>query len=96
MKIKFSESKSAKLVAQRGISLDFASRLISSGNFLEIADHPNIAKYPNQRIIYLPIGEEIYVAPCVVEDDGSYFLKTIFPSRKARKKFLGNKKPRQS
>ncbi len=31
-----------------------------------------------------------YLAPCVIEEN-EYFLKTIIPSRKATKKYLGGK-----
>lgn len=93
MKFRFNFAKSAKLLAERGISFDEISDAITAGNFITIDNHPNQKKYPDQKIIYVPLKGEIYVVPCVIEEDGTYFLKTIFPSRKARKKFK-HKKPR--
>jgi hypothetical protein len=55
---------------------------------LGVKAHPNQTKYPNQNIMYVLVIEEVYVVPYVKEDENTIFLKTIFPSRKARKEFL--------
>jgi hypothetical protein len=88
MIIKFSDEKNSKLPTERRIGFEQISNLITEGKFFTIEDRSNKKKYPSQKIIYVPIGEEIYAVPCVLENDGTFFLKTIFPSRKARKKFL--------
>ena len=44
-------------------------------------------KYPNQKIFIVKLSEYIYLIP-FVEDSEKVFLKTIYPSRKATKKFL--------
>ena len=63
---------------------------ISEGNILNIRKHPNEVKYPNQKIFYIRVLKEVYVVPYVEEKNNSIFLKTLFPSRKARKEFLGD------
>jgi uncharacterized DUF497 family protein len=93
MKFRFSEEKNSKLLAERGIGFDQISNLLTENKFLSMESNPS-KKYPNQKIIYVPIDDEIYAVPCVMEEDGTFFLKTIFPSRVARKRFLKNKKPR--
>ncbi len=94
MKFRFNEEKNSKLLAGRGIGFDQIADLITEHKFLTIETHSNKKKYPNQKVFYVPIDDEMYVVPCVIESDGTYFLKTIFPSRAARKKFLKTKKPR--
>ncbi len=101
MKFQFNPIKNSILLQERGINFDIISDKLSRDQFLTIEDHPNSEKYPKQKLIYLEIDKEVYVVPCIIEEDGTYFLKTIFPSRKARKKLLektsrANKKPRLS
>jgi len=85
MKFRFSEEKNDKLIAERGIGFQ---EIIEKGKVLSSSSHPNQERYPNQYIYYIEVNDEIYVVPYVVEDDKTLFLKTIFPSRKARKKLL--------
>lgn len=50
--------------------------------------HPNQAKYPGQRVLIVEVDAYVYLVP-YVENDEEYFLKTIIPSRKATKQYLG-------
>ena len=52
---------------------------IDEGRIIEDLPH---ATRPNQRILVLDIEDYAYVVPYVVEDNGNWFLKTVFPSRK--------------
>ncbi len=61
---------------------------IEQGNLLDIFAHPNRAKYPNQKIIVVRLLDCVYLVP-FVEDQSSFFLKTIIPSRKGTKQYLG-------
>jgi hypothetical protein len=47
-------------------------------------------KYGRAKILYIRVLEEVYVVPYIEEKNNSIFLKTLFPSRKARKEFLGD------
>lgn len=91
MKLEFNAEKNAKLVAERKISFEAIITAIKDGKSLKLRDHPNPTKYPNQKAFYVEIHGEIYVVPFVQKDDKTIFLKTIFPSCKARKKFLTKK-----
>jgi len=58
------------------------------GKLLDTIQHPNHEKYPNQRIFIVEIDRYVYLVP-FVEDDTEFFLKTIIPSRKMTKQYLG-------
>lgn len=82
------KEKNKKLKEEREISFEEAVVAITEEKIIGIIEHPNTAKYPNQKIFILNINNYIYVVP-FVEDDKKYFLKTIIPSRKMTKKYLG-------
>ena len=52
--------------------------------------HPNQSKYPNQQILVVEIKDYVYLVPFVENENGN-FLKTIIPSRKATRDYLGGK-----
>jgi hypothetical protein len=54
------------------------------------AEHPNKKKYPNQKVMIVDVDGYAFLVPYVV-DKNEYFLKTIIPSRKATKRYLGDK-----
>ena len=60
---------------------------IESGGLLDILAHPNLAKYPNQKMLVVASGGYAYLVPFVEEDD-HFFLKTVIPSRKATRDHL--------
>ncbi|MBS0236782.1 MAG: DUF4258 domain-containing protein [Proteobacteria bacterium] len=86
MKFRYSESKNAKLQKERGIGFEEIIEAIQNGNVFQ-TEHPNPAKYPNQKIAHVELKGTIYVVPYVSEPDGTFFLKTLYPSRKAAKKY---------
>ncbi len=59
-------------------------------SLLDTIEHPNKKKYQNQRIFIVEINDYAYLVP-FVEDERIIFLKTIIPSRKMTKKYLGGK-----
>ena len=89
MKFRYNHEKNAKLLLERGIGFEEVIQAIADGNLLDIRKHHKQEQYPNQNILYIRILAEVYAVPYVTEDDGVIFLKTLFPSRKARKVFLG-------
>ena len=52
--------------------------------------HPNADNYAHQRIFVVAIEAYVYLIP-YVKSETDIFLKTIIPSRKARKIYLGAK-----
>ena len=84
---KYNKEKDALLKIERGIGFEEIIDSINRG-VLDVYDHPNIEKFPNQKIYVVEALNYVYLVPFVKED--SYiFLKTIIPSRKAKKKYKG-------
>jgi hypothetical protein len=82
------ETKNAKLKTDRGVGFEDIVFHIERGDLLDILEHPNPERYAGQRIFVIRRDEYVYLVP-FVEDDVSIFLKTIIPSRKATKHYLG-------
>ncbi|MBW2196069.1 MAG: DUF4258 domain-containing protein [Deltaproteobacteria bacterium] len=92
MKIfKWNSEKNEVLALNRGITFEEIVQRIQSGAKVIEADHPNKKKYPNQKIMIVDVEGYAYLVPFVIEKN-EYFLKTIIPSRKATKKYMGGKK----
>lgn len=87
MQFHYSLEKNALLLSERGIGFEEIIQAISAGQLLDIKNHSNL-KYKNQKIMYVRVLYEVYVVPFVLESENTMFLKTIFPSRKARKYYL--------
>jgi uncharacterized DUF497 family protein len=87
---KWNSEKNEILVLNRGITFEEIVQKIQSGAKVIETDHPNKKKYPNQKIMIVDVEGYAYLVPYVIEKD-EYFLKTIIPSRKATKKYLGGK-----
>jgi len=85
---KWNSDKNEHLFETRGISFDEVVQAIADGQLLGDDKHPNHKKYPKQRIFIVSINGYAYMIPYVIDGE-DYFLKTIIPSRKAQKKFLG-------
>ncbi len=89
-KFKWNIEKNEKLDKERGITFEEVVQKIESGTRVIETDHPNKEKYPNQKILIVEINQYAYLVPFVKENE-TIFLKTIIPSRKATKKYLGGK-----
>ena len=89
MNFRYNHEKNAELLKVRGIGFEEIIQSIADGNLLEIRKHHNQVKYPNQEIMYIRILQEVYAVPYIKEKEDSIFLKTLFPSRKAKKELLG-------
>jgi uncharacterized DUF497 family protein len=86
MEFRWNEEKNELLKRKRNISFEEAVGYIGKGCVIDDKKHVNPSKYPNQRIMFLNIGDYIYEIPYVVNlEDGYFFLKTIIPSRKYTK-----------
>jgi uncharacterized DUF497 family protein len=81
------DAKNAKLRTERGIGFEDVAFHIERGDLLDILEHPNPERY-SQRIFVVRREHYVYLVP-FVEDAHTVFLKTIIPSRKATKEYLG-------
>lgn len=86
----WNSKKNRQLIKERAISFEKAVFYIENGGLLDDIVHPNTRKYPNQRVFLLHIEEYVYLVP-YVESEDEIFLKTIIPSRKFTKMYLGGK-----
>ena len=86
----WNNEKNMMLKRNRSISFERIIVAIEQDDLLDILEHPNKEKYPNQLLLLVEIDRYVYVVPCVLENDVC-FLKTIFPSRKYTAKYLGSK-----
>ena len=82
------DAKNAKLRTGRSIGFEDIVFHIERGDLLDILDHPNPERYAGQRIFVVQHDDYVYLVP-FVEDEHTVFLKTIIPSRKATKQYLG-------
>lgn len=80
--------KNQRLKANRNISFDEVVARLAEGQVLDIVEHPNQEKYKGQRIFIIKINDYAWLVP-FIETEDKIFLKTIIPSRKATKKYLG-------
>ena len=83
----WNEEKNNILKETRDISFEEIVLSISNGKILDIVEHSNKEKYPNQKMFIVEVRNYAYIVP-FVEDDEKYFLKTIYPSREATKEYL--------
>ncbi len=86
----WNSEKNEILINERNISFEDIIVNINLGNELDIYDHPNQKKYPNQKISVVQVEDYVYLVP-YIESDEEIFLKTIIPSRKATKQYIGEK-----
>ena len=85
----WNQGKNELLQKERDISFEEVVLNIQLGNEVAIYDHPNTRKYPNQKVSVVLIEDYAYLVP-YVEDKDQIFLKTIIPSRKATKQYVGD------
>ena len=86
----WSVGKNEELRKERNVGFEDVIFSIIQGRLLDIVEHPNKDKYPNQRVFIVDIENYVYLVP-FVEDEEVIFLKTIIPSRKMTRKYLGGK-----
>ncbi|MDO5103828.1 MAG: hypothetical protein Q4D91_13205 [Lautropia sp.] len=86
----WSVEKNHRLRQERGVSFEDVVVAIESGRLLDVVEHPNKARYPDQQIMVVDLFGYAYLVP-FVEESEYLFLKTLIPSRKATRDFLGKR-----
>ena len=84
----WSLEKNERLKQERGISFEEIVFHIQRGDIADLLEHPNQSRYPDQRVFVVIADQYAYLVP-FVETDKEVILKTIIPSRKATKRYLG-------
>ena len=88
--ILWNETKSRELKRQRGIGFEDVIYHIENGLICDVIKHPRSDKYGSQKVYVINICDYIYLVP-FVESNEIIFLKTIIPSRKFTRRYLGGK-----
>jgi hypothetical protein len=72
----------------RGVTFEEIVFHVHSGGLLDVLEHPNELRYPGQRVFVVDVEGYVSLVP-VVETEERIFLKTVIPSRKMTKRYLG-------
>ena len=86
-RFEWNDDKNEWLKRVRRISFEEIVYHISEGDLLDVLEHPDQDRYPNQRIFVVDVEDYAVIVP-FVEDEDAIFLKTIIPSRKLTKSYL--------
>ena len=92
MRFDWNDAKSALLKKERGVSFEDVVFHVAAGGLLAVLEHPRPDTYPEQRVMVVDIEGYAFVVPFVTDGD-MWFLKTIIPSRKMTRHYLGGKRP---
>ncbi|MBI2918744.1 MAG: toxin [Chloroflexi bacterium] len=85
---RWSAEKNERLKSERAISFEEIVLAIEEGGLMDILVHPNQRRYRGQVVLVVTYKDYAFLVPSV-EEDTHYFLKTIIPSRKATRDYLG-------
>ncbi|WP_041472521.1 hypothetical protein [Rickettsia rickettsii] len=92
-KYRYNHAKNVKLLNERGgIGFEEIIQSIADGNLLDITLHHNQEQYKGQKILYVQMIAQVYAVLYIKGYKDAIFLNTLFPSRKAKKEFLKDKK----
>ena len=80
--LKWNQEKNSLLLKSRDISFEEVALALEEDRVLGFIDHPSRS---NQFIVTVLIKGYPWDVPFVVEADGSWFLKTVYPNRKRKK-----------
>ena len=84
----WNDEKSEWLRNERGVSFEEIVYHITHDGLLDTIEHPNQNEYPGQRIFIVNVEGYACLVPFVENDEG-FFLKTVIPSRKMTRQYLG-------
>lgn len=84
----WNREKNEILKNERGISFEEIVFHIQNGDELDVYPHPNQERYPSQLISVVAVNNYAYLVPYIESEEG-VFLKTIIPSRRATKRYIG-------
>ena len=73
---------------ERGLTFEDVVFHLAHGGLLDTIEHPNRQQYPGQRIFIVDMEGYAYLV-AFVENDEVIFLKTVIPSRKMTRQYLG-------
>jgi uncharacterized DUF497 family protein len=84
----WNQEKNEWLRRERGITFEEIIFHLQAGGLLDIIENANQERYKDQRIFIVDVEGYVCMVP-FVETEHVIFLKTIIPSRKMTKLYLG-------
>ena len=78
--------KNEWLKKHRDISFEKIVLYIEAGRLIMVEENSS-KNFPNQKVFIIEIDNYAYIVP-FAKDGNTFFLKTVFPSRKATQKYL--------
>ncbi len=91
MEIIWDPEKDALLKARYGFGFERVVVALGEASLLRRRAHPNDKRYPHQEQFVIVLDRYVWIVPFVPTANGA-FLKTMFPSRKATRHFIGAKR----
>lgn len=91
MAFQWNNEKNEWLKDHRGVCFEQVVVLMQDEQVLDVIDHHNQSEYAGQKVAIVEINDYAYLVPYIQAGD-DIFLKTIIPSRKATKKYIGEQK----
>ena len=82
--------KNQQLIRERDKSFEEVIFHMQTGGLLDDIAHPNKEVYPHQRVFVVNVQGYVWLVP-YVESEQEIFLKTLIPSRKFTRDYLGDK-----
>ena len=86
--VDWSPVKNEELKQRHGFGFERVMVALAEGALLAERTHPNEQRYRHQRQLVVSIDGYAWVVPFVT-DGATIFLKTMYPSRRATRDFLG-------
>jgi len=86
--IRWDERKNGWLRQQRGVCFEQAAVCLAAERVLDVMDHTNQDRYPGQKVAVIEIEGYACLVP-YEQAGGEIVFKTLIPSRKATRKYIG-------
>jgi hypothetical protein len=75
---KWNHEKNEKLKADRGLGFEQIILHIERGDLIDVVEHPNQFKYPNQQMLVVKINDYVYLVPFVEDEEGKFLGHRTF------------------
>jgi uncharacterized DUF497 family protein len=86
----WNDEKNARLKRERGVSFEQVVIAVEQGRLLDVLEHQNRQRYGERKLLVVEIDGYAFLVPRVEnETERLVFMKTIVPSRKATREYLG-------
>ncbi len=83
----WNKEKNEWLKEYRGVCFEDVEKIIETNSFLDFLDNP---RRKNQYVYIIHLNDYTYLVPCIINEEGTIFLKTMYPDRKYHKIYKHN------